>query len=348
MSIIYFIIALSAIVVVHELGHFATAKFFKVYCKEFSWGFGPTLLKYQGKETKYSIRALPFGGYVSMAGEEGVDSENVPVERTITGIKKFKRVIIMLAGIVLNIILAWRIFVGYYLIKPEVMIIPKAVIKEVMPGSPAEKAGILPGDLIDKVILADNTKVVVRDFYELADVLGKSEGEITIILTRNSEVLKYTVTPIYSAELDRNYIGITNIDPTYRTLKVGECFSEGTYLLKDVAGSMLDFISGLFVGKGYNQLSGPIGIYEATDESAKAGLSNYILIIGLLSLNVAFFNLLPLPILDGGRVVLILIEAVIKRPINKKIETGLMMVSLGMLFLLIGMAFFNDLSRILG
>ena len=110
---------------------------------------------------------------------------------------------------------------------------------------------------------------------------------------------------------------------------------------------MESFFKDLFTGKGLDQLSGPVGIYQVTDQSAKAGILSYLLIIGMLSLNVAFFNLLPLPVLDGGRVLLIIIEAVINRPINKKIETGLMLMSLVMLAALIAVAFFNDISRLL-
>ena len=98
MTMVYFIIALSGIILVHEIGHFTAAKAFNVYCKEFSLGFGPTLLKWQGKETKYSLRILPFGGYVAMQEDEDSDLEDLPFTRTVRGISKIKRIVIMLSG----------------------------------------------------------------------------------------------------------------------------------------------------------------------------------------------------------------------------------------------------------
>ena len=346
MVIIYFIITLSIIILVHEFGHFIAAKAFKVYVKEFSLGFGPVLLKKQGKETKYCLRALPFGGYVAMAGEEGIDCEEIPAERYITGINKLKRVVVMLAGIFMNILLAWLVFVGLYLARPKVMVTPPAVIKEVVPETPAAVAGLQPGDQITSIVTADGVTHPINDYFELAAVLGQSGEELTLVVKRADSSLSISVTPRLNEDTGRYFIGITSEDPVFRKLSFIQCFEEGTKLLGAYTVELMSVLGGLFKGVGLENLSGPVGILQVTGEQAALGIFNFVHLIGFLSLNVGFFNILPLPILDGGRVILIIIEAVINKPINKKIETGLMMFSLLIMVLLMVFASYNDILRL--
>ena len=128
MAILYFIILLSVIIIVHECGHLIAAKCFHVYCGEFSIGMGPKLWAWKGKETTFTLRALPIGGYVAMAGEEGSEFEGVPHERTIKGVSHWKQIIIMLAGVIMNFVLAWLIFASIILINGSYNIAPKAVV----------------------------------------------------------------------------------------------------------------------------------------------------------------------------------------------------------------------------
>ena len=148
-GIIAFVVMLSVIVILHELGHFLVAKHFGVYCKEFSIGMGPCLYQKQGKETAFSIRAIPFGGFVMMAGEEdGSQSEedswlkDVPENRRLNGIEKWKQVCIMIAGIVMNILLAWIIYMGVALAQGYVIEDAKPVVYVVEEDSVAQKAGL--------------------------------------------------------------------------------------------------------------------------------------------------------------------------------------------------------------
>ena len=151
MTLLYFVIILGIIVFVHELGHLITAKMFGVYCKEFAIGMGPKIKSWQKGETLYSLRALPVGGFVAMAGEEGVDIEEIPAERTIKGIAPLKRIIVMLAGIMMNILLAWVIFVGVFIYQGARSLPPQPIVAGVVSGSVAETAGFLAGDEIVKV-----------------------------------------------------------------------------------------------------------------------------------------------------------------------------------------------------
>ena len=150
-TLIIFILVLSVIIIIHEFGHLIAAKHFGVYCKEFSIGMGPVLVQKQGKETAWSIRALPIGGFVAMAGEEGEDEDddlNIPYERTINGIKPWKQIVVMAAGAIMNILLAWVIFVGLTAYQGVVSVSNGAVISSVVEESAAEKGGLQAGDEI--------------------------------------------------------------------------------------------------------------------------------------------------------------------------------------------------------
>ena len=167
-GIIAFVVMLSVIVILHELGHFLVAKHFGVYCKEFSIGMGPSLYQKQGKETAFSIRAIPFGGYVMMAGEEdGSQSEedswlkDVPENRRLNGIEKWKQVCIMIAGIVMNILLAWIIYMGVALAQGYVVEDAKPVVYAVEEDSVAQKAGL------EKKITSLKFKVKMETVFSL-------------------------------------------------------------------------------------------------------------------------------------------------------------------------------------
>lgn len=345
MSILYFLITIIVIVMVHEVGHFLVAKLFKVYCKEFSLGFGPKVLSFKGKETLYSLRLLPLGGYVSMAGEEGVDIANIDPSRTINGVNKIKRVLIMLAGVFMNFLLALVLFCSVYLIQPKEMIPPPAIINVVVENSPAADAGFKSGDLVVSVTTTDGLTVKPKDFFELQTVLQGADKPLKFVLARDNKNVEVTVTPVYNEELKRTYIGISAKDPTYRTLNFTQSLTKGFNTMVDSTKGIGSFFVELFRGKGLNELGGPVGIFTVTNKYAEAGIVPFIYLIAMLSLNVGFFNLLPLPVLDGGRVVLVIIEALINKPINKKIETGLMITSALLLVALIIFASYNDIAR---
>ena len=145
MTLIYFILVFGVIITIHELGHLLAAKYFNVYCEEFSFGMGPRLFHKKYKETTYSIRLFPIGGYVAMAGEPDAnfDQQHIPKERTIKGISKWKQIIIMISGVVMNFILALFLFISINLIVGQVQQPTKPIVSEVVVNSAADKAGIL-------------------------------------------------------------------------------------------------------------------------------------------------------------------------------------------------------------
>ena len=345
-TFLYFILVLGVIVLIHEIGHLITAKLFNVYCKEFAIGMGPKLISRKFGETEYSIRALPLGGFVAMAGEEGVD-DNVPFERSILGIKPWKRMIVMLAGIAMNFVLAFVIFVGIYAYQGQAVEAPKPIIVGTIENSPAEKAGFLANDYIKKVSFSDGTSVVPKDFYEIITYIQMYTDTTTFLVERDGKELVISVTPEFIEEENRYYLGIEMPSATRVEISFLESFKYGAIEVSNTVSSMVFTLTRLIRGIGLNAISGPIGIYQVTATQASYGLLNILYLMGLLSINVAIFNLLPLPILDGGRVVLTFYEMIFKKPMSKKVEQALMVVSIGLLLLLMAYVTLQDILRLI-
>jgi len=345
-TFLYFILVLGVIVLIHEIGHLITAKLFNVYCKEFAIGMGPKLISRKFGETEYSIRALPLGGFVAMAGEEGVD-DNVPFERSILGIKPWKRMIVMLAGIAMNFVLAFIIFVGIYAYQGQAVEAPKPIIVGTVENSPAEKAGFLANDTIKKVSFSDGTSVVPKDFYEIITYIQMYTDTTTFLVERDGKELVISVTPEFIAEENRYYLGIEMPAATRVEITFLESFKYGAIEVANTVSSMVFTLTRLIRGIGLNAISGPIGIYQVTATQASYGLLNILYLMGLLSINVAIFNLLPLPILDGGRVVLTFYEMIFKKPMSKKVEQALMVLSIGLLLLLMAYVTLQDILRLI-
>ena len=345
MTLIVPILVLSLIVLVHELGHLASAKLFGVYCKEFAIGMGPKLFSKKGKETEYSIRAFPFGGFVAMAGEESVEAE-VPFERSLLGIAKWKRIVILLSGVAMNFALAFVLFLSINLAVGAIYQSPKPIIASVIADSPAEEAGLKANDLILKMSFSDGTSIVPKTFDDVVTYVQLYHSTMTLTIDRSGEIVEITVTPVFNESSQRYYLGV-NLPPGEMVKingfeAVGYAFNT---MISTVFG-MFIFIGKMLTGVGLTQVSGPIGIIDVTNTQASLGLLNLTYLTALLSLNIGVFNLLPLPILDGGRVMLTLIEAVFRRPINKNIELALMYISAAALIGLMLFATWQDLGRL--
>lgn len=350
LTLVLFILLFTIIIMIHEAGHLLAAKKFGVYCYEFSFGMGPLLFQKKFKETQYSIRALPIGGYVAMAGEPDGDEAYpdvvVPEGRRLTDQVWWKRVIIMLAGIFNNLLLAYLIFTFVVLGVGAVSTSPDPIVDEVVAGSPAEAAGLMPGDRILEISKADGTSVKPKEFVDMqAFVVDGSE--LTYTVQRGDEQVEVTMTPKYDKEQDRYLVGISG--GAAKPVKVNflNCWYYGAYEMVVITRMMFQAIVNIFQGAGLQSLSGPVGIYQATDAYVKMGFSSYMLLIAQLSLNIGIFNALPLPVLDGGQVVITCAEAATHKQLNAKIKTALM---LACWVLLIGLMIFvtwNDISRLL-
>ncbi|MBS3972551.1 MAG: site-2 protease family protein [Erysipelotrichia bacterium] len=348
MSVIYFIFVLGLIVFVHELGHLIVAKAFNIYCKEFSLGFGPVVWSKQKSETQYSIRAIPLGGFVAMAGEsEHSIDVDIPFERTIKGVHPFKRILVMLAGIAFNFLLAIVIFTGLVLSQGGINTPPDAIVDRVVENSPAQSVGLQKDDRIISISLPDGSLFTPTDFYDVINITQIIGDTMTFNIQRNNQMIAIEITPEYDAANQRYYLGLF-VPPA--NFKPVPWFQAPWYGFDAFITSFLQVIAslGLLVrGIGLNQVSGPVGIFNITAQSAQAGVRSLFALIAILSVNIAVFNLLPLPILDGGRVIITGIEWIIRKPLPEKIEHNLMGISLFLMLALFVLVTFQDIWRLI-
>jgi len=295
LTILISIIVLSVLVMFHEFGHFIVAKLSGARVNEFSIGFGPRLFKKKYRETEYSFRALLFGGYVALEGED--EKSNDP--RAIVNKPWPVRLAVFAAGPLMNILLAFLLlFIVFFNIGS-----PIPQVKSVMEGYPAEKAGILPRD---KIVMVNNTKINTWEELEKA-ISSNGERVLTIEIQRGNRILQKQVKPIFDKNASKVMIGIV---PDYErsiSLAFKTAINQTIYFSKLI---ILFFVM-LVTGKvSVNDIMGPVGIVQAVGTVAKTGVINLLAFSALISVNLGIFNLLPLPALDGGRILFVLAEAV--------------------------------------
>ena len=306
MNIIMAILAFGVLIIVHELGHFTLAKLNGVRVEEFSIGMGPRIFAKQGKETRYSLSLFPIGGYVKMMGEE----ESVEDERSFSAKSPLRRISIIIAGVFMNYVLAIVIFTvithnfGYR----------STTLTEVVPASPAQEAGVLPGDKILKV-----NGLTAFSFENIQAGIALSYGNsINMTVDRNGEKKEVIVTPRKNEE-GQLLIGVSF--PKVENPTIGESFVQS---FKQTASLVTQTFKGLemiFTGKANlkTDVGGPITIIKMSAASAESGMWTLANFVGFLSVNLAVFNLLPFPALDGGWCVILLIELITRRKVPDKI-----------------------------
>ena len=352
-NIIVFLLILGVIVLIHELGHFLTAKFFGVYCAEFSIGMGPKLFSKKVDETDYQVRALPIGGYVAMAGEaDQEDNElmkDVPYERTLNGIKTWKKCVIMLAGVFMNFVLALVLLIGIYSFV-EVQT-NTSQIGSVVEDKGADNAGIQSGDVVNKIII-DDAEYIVASFSDIQNVLSNDNLKLNtdsvnmkVGILRNNHYLEKDVTATYNEESNSYIMGIT---AATKRLTFIEAIRHGINQFIEYALLIFTTLAKLVTetSKTVSQLSGPVGIYNVTAQvTATGSISTILSLTALLSTNIGMFNLLPIPGLDGCQVVFALIERAIGREIPVKVKYVLQMAGLLLVFGLMIYVTINDIGK---
>ena len=352
-NIIVFFLILRVIVLIHELGHFLTAKFFGVYCAEFSIGMGPKLFSKKKGETEYQIRALPIGGYVAMAGEaDQEDNEimkDVPYERTLKGIKTWKKCVVMLAGVFMNFVLALVLLIGIYSFV-EVQT-NTSEIGTVVKDKGAALAGIEAGDVINKITI-NNEEHIIASFSDIQEVLDNENLQLDtdtvtmkVGLTRNKHYLEKEVTAKYNNETKSYVMGIT---AATKKLTFVEAIRQGINQFIEYALLIFTTLGKLITDMTHtvSQLSGPVGIYTVTSQVTQTGsISTLLSLTALLSTNIGMFNLLPIPGLDGSQVLFALIEKVIRREIPVRIKYALQMAGLILVFGLMIFVTVNDIGK---
>jgi regulator of sigma E protease len=348
MSILFAIIALGALIFIHELGHFLLAKSFGVGVEKFSLGFGPKIFGKKIGDTEYLLSALPLGGYVKMVGE-GEDAEVSEEDRQRSFAEKapLKRIAIVAAGPVFNLLFAFVIFIIIYL-----MGVPAVTTKvgEVMAGKPAARAGLQAGDLITAV----NGKPVTR-WEEFAKIIAEGKlAPLQMEVRRGQTPMQFTMVP--ESRTAKNLLGDTVTQPIVGVIAAGDTvidhFPPGEAIQRGSAQcwsviklTVLSMVKLVERAIPLDNIGGPIMIVKMAGQQAAAGGVNFLAFVALLSVNLGVLNLLPVPILDGGHLAFFVIEFIIGRPVNKKAREIAQQIGLVLLISLMMLAFYNDIAR---
>lgn len=372
-TIIIFIAVLSLLVFVHEFGHFWTARKFGLKPDEFGFGMPPRAFGiYKNKEKKwkkvigskkvddasdtiYSINWLPLGGFVKL----GEDDTNIPKDANHFNNKKiWQKTVILLAGVTMNIVLAAvLISFGFMIGLPQVInediqknsnISNRQIqIVSVLDNSPASEAKIEIGDIILSV-----NNVEIKSTEELQKYTSDKTGEdIVYTLKRKGEIIKKQITPKIIKETQTGGIGIgiaeTGIVRYPIHIAIWEGIKTTIFLTWMIILAFYDLIAGLIMGKGISvELGGPVRIAEITGDAARMGFAYLINFTAILSINLAIINALPLPALDGGRVLFLLIEKIKGSPVKKEVEGVIHYVGFALLMILVLIVTYKDIARI--
>lgn len=328
-TIIAALIVFGIIVIVHEAGHFSVAKWFHVTVHEFAVGMGPKLFSKKIKETEYTIRALPLGGFVRMEGEdEESDDPNAFNKKT-----PLQRMGIIFAGPFMNFVLTIVLFALLF----SVIGVPSNVVGSLMEDMPAKSAGLLVGD---KIIAVDGQAVGSPEEVTAAiQAVQADHLQMMIERENNRQEIKVNVV----SKEGRKMIGITYGNVKSPGRSIGYAFKQTFTLAKE----MLDFLGKLITGKiGMSGVSGPVGIISEVGKAAKTGWVSVVALAAVISLNLGLINLMPIPALDGSRILFQLIELIRGKRIDPNKEGYVHMT--GMIFLLVLMVFitYKDILRL--
>ncbi|SES78888.1 RIP metalloprotease RseP [Anaerobranca gottschalkii] len=333
MTIFLALIVFGLLVLVHELGHFLTARAVGIEVEEFAIGFGPRIFSWKKGETKYSLRFFPLGGYVKVLGEEKGDHDKEGSLQTKSVLQRFAFVF---AGSFMNFVLAFVLFIivftGFGLAAniPEI-----GVVEE---GNIAYQAGLKKGDYILEV-----NDIKINTWEELVvQISSNPDKTLNLKVSRDGNILNIPVTPKYNPETERVMIGI---GPAYKTLPFFQAIKESIYQTFSLSTQIISGIILMITGRIEPEIAGPIGIVSMVGESAKYGLSSLLIFTALLSVNLGVLNLLPIPALDGSRLVFLLVEALRGKPVDPEKEGTIHII--GFIVLIIFMIFimYKDVVR---
>jgi regulator of sigma E protease len=342
LAIVAAVLAVSALIVIHEAGHFWAARRSGMRVERFSVGFGPVVLSFRRGDTEFAISALPLGGYVKISGMSPGDDVDPADPTAYANQAAWRRFLVILAGPFMNYAAAILIAAGLISTLGLPVADPTARVGAVVPSSPAEQAGLLPGD---RIVSVDGNPV--DTFAALVDELRRRPGRtVALGVERGAERLTLSVTP-------RDEGGVGKVG--FAQARQLERHGPGTALVQGFertnaqAGLQLAAFGALFSGKSKAELSGPAGIAQELVRGAKAGLEPFLGLVWVISIVLAILNLLPIPALDGGRLVFLLVEIVTRRRVNEKVENALHLAGfVALVALILAVTVFGDLPKLFG
>lgn len=365
MSILIFVIVLAILVLVHEFGHFIIAKKNGIKVSEFGLGFPPKLWGKQKGETLYSVNAIPFGGFVRIFGEDPNEDSlhGVDKERSITAKPRHIQAFVLIGGVFFNVLFAWLLIsIGYMVglptaqshTGPGIVENPRLVITTVSPLSPAFRSGVKAGDVVLEVISEGKyslTEINPQAFSNFVEAHGKDGIALRVLRGKEEKVIE--VIAEEGVVQGKLAIGV-GLD-TIGTLKlplhlaVYEGGKNTLSLFSVTAVSLVGFLGDAFVGEAnFSEVTGPVGIVGLVGDVSKLGFVYLLSFTAIISINLAVINLFPFPALDGGRLIIVLIEAIRRKALSPKILNTINSVGFVVLILLMIVVTFHDVLRVIG
>lgn len=368
MSILIFILVIVALIVVHEFGHFVAAKLSGMRVDEFGLGYPPRALTLAKKgETIYTLNWLPFGGFVKIHGEDGLKSGESPDPRAFSSKSRLAQSIVLVAGVAMNLLFAYVLITGALVAGTPRALTPDEIptardvqlaVAAVLPGSPAAGAGIVPGDTI---LAAEDGHYAYSgaDPAAFTAFVAEGKGNATIALTvrhgdgKEETVFARPLTGISPSDPSRAVLGVEVATIGVVPLSFGAALIEGARLTWDATVLTAEGLGQFFYGvltftANLSQVSGPVGIAGAVGTASAQGLGDLLAIMAIISINLAIINLIPVPALDGGRLLFVIIESIIRRPIKPQIAQAMNAVGFLFLILLMVVVTAHDIFKIVG
>lgn len=374
MSILIFIVVIVALIVVHEFGHFVAAKLSGMRVDEFGLGYPPRAMTVaKVGETEYTLNWLPFGGFVKIFGEDpstalgaGGDDRRAFSKKT-----RAAQAIVLVAGVAMNLVFAYILITGALALGTQRALLPEdlanasqveLMVAQVLPGSPAALAGLLPGDSLIRVqdgargwSLAQSIADQTLDPKSFSAFVNESKGSaLTLEVRRSGAEESITATPaagVAAADPTRYALGIEIAPVGIVPLSIQSALVEGVSLTWTMtvltAQGLWHFFYNVFtLSADLSQVAGPVGIASIVGNASNEGIASLLSIMAIISINLAIINLIPVPALDGGRLLFVLIESVIRRPINQRLAQAVNAVGFALLILLMLVVTVHDIFKI--
>ncbi len=366
MTFVYFILILIGLVIVHEFGHFIVAKLFKIRVDEFGVFFPPRLFSFKWGETVYSLNSIPVGGFVKIFGENYDEGKADP--RSFVLKPRYVQAAVIVAGIAFNLAFAWLVLSAGYMVGMPASADQKAfgpvtnahvLVVGVLPGSPAEKAGLVNNDQIEEVqtgtaqldlrpLNSDRQASNVTNF-----ISAHQDESVVITVLRDGQEKTFLAKAAEGIISGRKAIGVQLADIGTLKLSPPLALAQGASIAweitKSTATGLGGFLKQLFTGTAdFSQVSGPIGITVFGAATLHQGWQAIIVLVALISINLAVINIIPIPGLDGGRLLIIIIEAIIRHPVSPNIVMKATLTGFALLIVLMLVVSYHDIARLIG
>ena len=349
MTILYILLAialLGVLITVHEYGHFIAARLTGIAVKEYSIGFGPKLLQWKSKkhETLFTLRPIPMGGYCMYYGDE-TDQQNADDPRAFDKAAVWKRMLSVFCGPLMNFVLAFVVAVA--LMAGYGVTVAQPFVESVEANMPAQTAGIQPGDVLLSV---DGQALSPGDAGTLPDAIKAlpEGGSISLRVKRGEQTLSLSLTPVLDAAENRYRIGVmvSAVKPLQTGMIIPAAWDSCVYASHIILDSLGKLVT---TGEGANDAAGPVGVVQmVAQQTQRGGLEIFLNLMVIISINLGLMNLLPIPGLDGSRLVFMLVETIRRKPVSRKVENAVHLAGFALLMGLMLFFTFQDVGRIIG